>query len=559
MEELQEIHSAEAGVEVSSSGRASVMDSLEFGTVVLTSLLGLLWLLLITLNAGPLWRDELCSVMLAEERTVQDFWNNLGTDSSPLIWPTLLRVWISLGMTSDLQIRILGFLVGACLLGSLWLTAKWLGGGVPILSTSLLAFSPAFLFAVSSVRAYGVGSWMLICTIGLTWRVVERGSPARLAWLFVFSILAAHSLYTAAPFIFVILSSGIIVSAFLREWKTSMCVAAIGFIAAGSLLIYRHIIEDASVNIGLFQIPIDVPWILGSMRNAVDTAGPGHHRAWMLLVLVLFFSWLLPRFGGRFRGDSAPDSRTAVPLFCTITALGSFLFFGIALLRMKVPTQSWYYAPLMAVVAVAIDGGLGGKHYSRFFRSGRLIVALVLPLLAVSSVWQETQTRRTTMDIVARELMAKAGPEDLIVIDPFYLVTSFERYYHGKTPWMTVPPVADTRSGGYGFVKEAMVKDDSLAELFSRIGETFNAGHRVWVLGGVLLIPPQKLPPPPLPPPHGPLGWNHAQYSHYWHLQLGAFLLTHAKYVSQISTDPGMPVTWTEDVPLVMFAVDGGS
>lgn len=529
-----------------------ILDWAETRVAMLLLLLGAYWLLLMVVLAGPLWRDELCSVNLASATSLQDLWDHLEHDSCPILWPLILRTWLSLGMSGDSQIRIVAFLIGMCTLASLWLAARSLRpGATPILSASLLAFSPAFLFTVSSVRAYGLGSLMLVCTMGLTWRAVKRDTPVRVAWLAVGSMLAAHSLYTAAPFLFAILSGGILVLLWERKWKSAAWMMAIGCFTAVSMMIYRPVVARASTTIGLFQIPIDVPWIAVSMKRAVETAGPIHFWAWVLLPLIgIMVS------AGAYKGLRSPHTQgddARALLFSLVILLAAPAFYGVTLLRLKVPTQFWYYIPLMIVVAVAMDGLLGGRQYSPWLKICRLAVGVVLSASSVSAVWQEVHTRRTNIDIAAHALMANAGPEDLIILDPFYIVTSFERYYSGKTRWTTLPPMGDTRSGGYGSVKKAMMEKDPLRELLAGAEETFRNGNRVWIVGGVRLVDPDKLPPAPPVAPNGPFGWNQSPYTDYWTLRLGAFLRSHAEKIHVFPTDPGRPVNSFEDVHLLMF------
>jgi hypothetical protein len=180
---------------------------------------------------------------------------------------------------------------------------------------------------------------------------------------------------------------------------------------------------------------------------------------------------------------------------------------------------------------------------------------VAIPISSIPFVLQEVQTRRTNVDLAARELMLKAGPRDLIIVDPFYCGISFKRYYVGKTPWTTVPPLGNDPSGESEAIKKAMMEDSPMAELFSSAGETLRSGGRIWVMGRDLLIEPDKIPPAPPAPPNGPLGWNHGPYSYYWSRRLGAFLLAHANHVSRISVDPGRPVNPFETVSLLVFSV----
>jgi hypothetical protein len=526
-----------------------MLDWGETGTAALLSLSGVVWLYLMMIHAGPLWRDELSSLNLAQAASLRDFWDHLGDDSCPILWPATLRGWISLGLSGDLQIRALGLLIGLCMLAVPWWISCSVGQRVPILSASLLAFSPAFLFTVSSARAYGLGTVLLACTAGLTWRVVARDSPARLALLAAACMLAAHSLYTAAPFLFGILGSGILVLLHRRNWRGSAWILGIGLVTMGSMLVYLPVFAKTGDSFGLHQIPIDVQWIAVFAKRAVGTAGTVHVWGWGALAILGVFSALW----SWIRRPTVPGKEGGVRLFFVLVLLVTPVAYALTLLRLKVHTQFWYYVPLMAVVSVAVDVLLGGRRCPPWVRVCRLTLAWILVVSAFPSVWQEVHTRRTNIDIAASRLLLDARPQDLIIVDPFYCGTSFERYYAGKTRWMTLPPIGNPRSGVYEDVKKAMMEKDPLREVLSSAEDTLRHGNRVWVVGQFILSDPQKLPPPPPPPPNGPMGWNHGPYSDYWSLRLGAFLLTHSGRIGRYPTNPGRPVNYHEDVALVAF------
>src|ERR1051326_4689776 len=69
-------------------------------------------LVLITFNAGPLWRDEVNSINVAEMPSLKQLWSNLRFESFPALWLMLLRGWSFLGLAeNDLSIRFLGLLM----------------------------------------------------------------------------------------------------------------------------------------------------------------------------------------------------------------------------------------------------------------------------------------------------------------------------------------------------------------------------------------------------------------------------------------------------------------
>lgn len=519
-------------------------------------LFGVTWMLFILASAGPLWRDELSSLNLAQTASLAGLWDHLVNDSCPVLWPIVLRAWVSMGFTDDYQIRILGFVIGMGVLSAPYIIAHWMNPRTPILSVSLLAFSPTVLFTVSSLRAYGLGALTLLFTMGFAWRVVERDSPARLSFLLAASILAAHSMYASVAFLVVILSSGTLALLLRRRWRSAAWIVGIGCISLGSMVIYRPIIRQAGETLGLFQIPFDVGLIAMAVTYSVSTGGPFQLWAWGSLI----FLGAMAAMGSWVRKQSLrPGEREGgMMLFSLLVMLASPVAYGALLLHLRVPTQFWYYGALMAVVAVAIDGVLGGHWRSPLLRGCRLILALLIAVTAIPSVWKEVQSRRTNMDIVAGELMLKAGPRDLIIVVPLYYGTAFERYYTGRTPWMTLPPVESAKWGLFEAVKKAMLKDDPLGELLLRSGDTLRSGNRVWIVGGIILVEPEKVPPAPPPPPSGPLGWNHTPYTIYWCMRLSMFLKSHAGGIHKVSVDPGIPVNPFENVSLIMFSPPPG-
>src|SRR5689334_1640422 len=65
-------------------------------------------LILMAFNAGPLWRDEVNSINVAQMPSLKELWSNLKFESFPALWLLVLRGWSSLGLAeNDLSIRLL--------------------------------------------------------------------------------------------------------------------------------------------------------------------------------------------------------------------------------------------------------------------------------------------------------------------------------------------------------------------------------------------------------------------------------------------------------------------
>src|SRR5438477_3319499 len=104
----------------SSRGR-TILKWCELGVgILLTGLLLFLHSRVFT-YAGPLWRDEICSLHLATMSTLQELWRSLVFDPFPAVYFVVLRTWHSLGFgNDDAGLRLLGLLIGGLLIAALW-------------------------------------------------------------------------------------------------------------------------------------------------------------------------------------------------------------------------------------------------------------------------------------------------------------------------------------------------------------------------------------------------------------------------------------------------------
>jgi hypothetical protein len=157
---------------------------------------------------------------------------------------------------------------------------------------------------------------------------------------------------------------------------------------------------------------------------------------------------------------------------------------------------------------------------------------------------------QTNIDVVARKLQETTRSTDLIVVNPWYLGISFSRYYHGETPWLTLPIINDHRFHRYDLLKVKMLQSDPLADLRDAITQALQSGNRVWVVGGAR--PPENgLPLSIQPAPDPEFGWNGQAYLNVWSMQLGEFLRAHVRDGSVVlPRDPLVNIN--ENVPLLI-------
>ncbi len=526
-------------------------------------------LVLTAMHAGPLWRDEINTLNVAQMPSLQELWHNLPFESFPPLWPLLLRGCGFLGlMGSDTGVRVLGLCVGVLFLTVLWLCARWTGSRAPILSIALLGSLPAFIFIVGANRAYGLAGCLLVLSFGMIWRMVEFPSRSRVLGAGLVCFLFAHCLYNDVIFLCAMLAGGAMVALRRRQWKALWALVGIGFVSGVSMAIYLPIIHRGSVYLPIIRAPSFEPSSLWyglcdalAARSSANPDGPNGPQILFWVELLLGGS-VVAIVMQRARKRQAPGQeatarvRPDLALFCVVSML-----FGIAgcfafLLNLQFIMQTWYYVEILVLCAISLDGILSANWPALrpwgLFRIGFMVVALIL---GARSGWAEAHTRRSNVDLVAAALAQKASVGDLIVVEDVWEGVTFDRYYHGPTPWMTVPPIDSHKVHRNDLVLEKMNQPEAMAPVLREITNALRNSNSVWLVGSVPVVRPEQLPPMPPPPQSGlSTEWWLGLYLDYWNAQVTVHLLDHALQ-KQVQTIPAhRPVSHFEDLSVVQFS-----
>src|SRR2546427_4199033 len=131
------------------------------------------------LNAGPLWRDEVNSYNLAAIGTLADAWGRMEFDSFPILWCLVLRGWLGAGLDSDTALRALGMIIGLGTLAMFWWNARVFRSGLPLLSLALAALAPSLVWYGDTIRAYGFGMLLILWVTGSLWRGAGKTNAGR--------------------------------------------------------------------------------------------------------------------------------------------------------------------------------------------------------------------------------------------------------------------------------------------------------------------------------------------------------------------------------------------
>lgn len=481
--------------------------------------------------AGGLWRDEAGLVALSTLPRLSEVWEMLTHDSFPILFPVLVRTWSSLGLGStDICLRILGLLIGLSLLAAVWWAAWVLGRRRPLISLSLLAVNATVLQWGDSLRAYGLGAVLTLITLGAFWRMVERSTIANFFVASLVSVLAVQCLYQNSFLLAAICISATVVCLRHRRFSTALLCIVAAIPAVVSLVPYLQPLRESQrwwvVEKAGFRP--SVAW--ASITNALGTPPWIGPVIWLGLFIMGVSAGLATLEQQVLRRDKIS---VELPLFAGLTCLLSTFGFFLFLWEAGLPSQPWYWLPLMPLVAVCIQTAL--SKYTLRNTTAWAVATGVFALVSTVTSCTRVCERQTNVDIVARTLNEQVADGDLVIVYPWYYGVSFSRYYAGQAEWLSIPPVADHRFHRYDLLKEKLAATDPIGPTLNRLRQTLQSGKKVWVVASFPEPQPGEVGIPELPPaPHARWGWYDAPYNYVWGLQLRHFIQSTALQTERV-------------------------
>ena len=506
-----------------------------------------LWLAFIFMTgAGPLWRDEVATVNFATQPSYAEMLAALDFVSLPPAYPSVLRAWLSFGWTNeDFAVRALGFGVTLLTLAGLWLAARVIRIGSPLLLLSLFGIHGAALAIIGAPRPYGLGVLAILAANCAILRLVESPGTRAFAAAVAFATLAVQIQYQNSLFVGVAAMAGLAAAAWSRSLRAAALVSGVAIIAALSLIPYASTLQR-SQQWRVLHRNIGAADAASLWQRFVELVSMETSQLAVLLALLVALALV-----GVVRVLAKPAKHgvyTPRMLFAAFSILGSvvallgFFFFANRAL------QPWHVVPAIAVIALAFDVIFSQPLWPAPMR---FVITLFVTALALFAAIPLVSVRQTNVDLIAQRLERDANPRDLIVVNPWFIGITLQRYYRGKAQVVTVPPIDDLRFHRIDQVRARMVSQEPLRYAEEAIAATLQGGGRVWVVGHVAL-PRADRPFQPLPPaPHPESGWSEAAYTIGWSLQLGAYLREHAARVVAYGVPVLRPVNGYETAQLL--------
>ena len=505
---------------------AALVDRLTVAAAAVITLIATLHHFEFWRHAGALWRDEVSTVDLAGLAPGPAFAHALRFDSFPPFAMVALRGWMALGLGgSDFALRGFGFAVGLAAILAVWIAGRALGLRAPVLALALYAAHPTAVLYGDALRPHGLGAVLIVLAVAAFARATA--APSARAWLLaaLASLAAAHTLY---PNVFLVagLAAGAVFAGVLaRDRVRVIAPFAILVLTLISLLPDVSAIRFAAELAPVIRPPGDPIGLATAFTIAVGRGVPGLAAAWMVVAGagLALLAWRAAR--------GAKAAWLAVAL---LVGAGGFLLF---LTSSGLSAKSWYFLPLLAIVALAAEAGVAAVPLAGTALA-RVLLAVGVAIAAWGPAREIARLRQTDVDRVARTLAAQAAPGDLVVVTPWYYGITYQRYA-GPAPWTTLPGIADLTLTRWDLLRARMLEPDPVTAISARATAALRAGHRVWIAGN----PPSYrvgAPRPVLPPPpHAAWGWSSDPYTDGWSLQLAHDLYEAGGRAESVPVDEG--------------------
>jgi hypothetical protein len=495
------------------------------------------------LRAGGLWRDEAAVVGLANLSPIQEVFNRFPHEAFPLPFPLMVRGLTELTANSDPGFRVFGLLVGLASLGALWLNLLLVRRGVPLLSLALLGFNGAFIQWGDSLRGYGLGTVFIILSLVLFWRLLEKPAANRLGLAALGAVCAAQCLFHNPPLILGICLGAVAVAMRRRAIRVAAMVIGAGASAAISLLPYFGPLQHARGWDMLVRAPSSALDLLPGLEEVLSASGWSNTWVWALLFLVaIAICW---------RGQAAAltehDARD-VQLFAGVALVAGLAGCLGFLLLLGYAARPWYFLALLGLAAVLLDIVFDTLPHSPA-RKARVVLAVLIAITSLPLAWRQANTRQTNIDLIAATLNRSVAREDVVVVSPWFMGISFDRYYKGAAPWGTVPPLNFHKFHRYDLIQSQMelpAREQALEPLKDQIRAALKGGHRVWFVG--LLTFTEEHPRNEPTELVQTLSWSH---------ELAMFLRASARHLEVVPIECNQPVNRFEN--LTLRKIDGWS
>jgi hypothetical protein len=358
----------------------------------------------------------------------------------------------------------------------------------------------------------------------------------------VAGVVSVQLSFFNASALFAMCTAGAVVCLLRKDFRSTVNVILIGSIAAISLAPYAVTAHSVSPWIEWMQrVPtFTVGRFFGMLAQAFGSGGLVAFTIFFVLFIATALRAVL--ILAHPTDPFIPAARKEMVVYSGVVVLVSALALFLFLKVLRYRSEPWYYLTFLALAAIFISGALLGSERSPAFRIAGVAMTLILVAAQVPNAWHIATTRVTNADVAAKYLSNEARSDDFILVYEWYFGITFNRYYSGRAPWITIPPVADHSTHNFDIPERELQTNPPtrLGPTMEDLDFALRRGNRI------LIVTPTAF-------------WDSAlvrtgemhpvgRYHIAWMKSVGGFLRAHADTIRRIPIRSPGAVTGYEDV-----------
>ena len=438
------------------------------------------WLRLASAGTSGLWRDEALFLFVSRMESLPELLRYLRLhESHPPGYYLLLRWWGAGFGHSEAGAMALSLGLGVALMPLVFVVGSRLfGRREGLTAAAIVALAPPMIQVSTLVRPY---AWLTVLSTAaayLLWRCLRGGSAA--AW-FAYAGVMLLMLLTHNWTLLVAGAHGVIGWAWIltrpgphrgplrRRWLTTFLLVGLVYLLWLPTLWYqfRH---AGHLPVGGFRLATLVQISKGLL-------GVSPAVAVVLLAVVGYFGWRASPRAGRASHAEGPAPATVICLGVPGVALGA----AVLLSRTSNLLLPWCIAIVGPLAILAVARLLVWTHGTGA-RAAALAGGAAL-LVACGLAWQSQAGHiKSNAREIAAFVTRRGRPDDLVVITPQTLASSFNFYFTADNPQMDFPAMGRREIVEFDDRAEEMASQESFLRARARLDAARAAGRRVWLV-----------------------------------------------------------------------------
>jgi mannosyltransferase len=373
------------------------------------------FLRLFLIGGKSIWLDEAFSIVISQRSLFDVLSMVVRTDTHPPLYYLLLKIWLLFG-SSEAQARSLSAVFSIAAIPMMYLVARSLFNDrrAGLLGAAILAFSPFQIWYAQEARMYAMLTFFVLASAYFFLRALQHGAPIYWAGYVVTTSLA---LYTDNGAIWYVASISIFFLLAHRRYSNRLSGWLVSNLAVGLaylpwLPFFIH--QTQQVTESFWLPPPSFQSVLSAFLDFQSYNFPLIEISLLYLTTIFVWAFIVPR-------KSWQQQLATLWLFLPLlVSLLLSLRQPIFLSRNLIAASLGYY---LLVTAILLK-----------FNSNRLLLALLLPLLAMNLVsigrdaWViQKEDWRDAAQYVAN--VARGKPGGLVVFLPGYTELPFQYYF----------------------------------------------------------------------------------------------------------------------------------